>query len=559
MLTGIAMSKIIIVGGVAAGASTAARLRRLDENTEIIMIERGEDISFANCGLPYYIGGAIKKRSRLLVQTPYSMYERFNIDVRTLSEVRRIDKENKIIEITDLPHNETYQESYDYLVLCPGAQPVVPPVPGINDKDNVFSVRNIPDSDRIKMYIEQMEVNQAAVLGGGFIGMEMVEILAQKGIEITLIEAGPQIINALDEEMAIIVNDYLQNQEVDIILNDRAVALEGSNRVEQIVLASGKTIATDMVILGTGVKPEVWLAEEAGLTLGSTGGILVNEYLQTSDPFIYAAGDAIQIKDFVSGEDGLVPLAGPANRQGWIVANNIAGRRIRYSGSQGTGIIKIMAMTAAFTGKNEKQLQKIGREYLACHIHPNSHAVYYPGASMMTIKLLFTPGEGKVLGAQIVGYDGVDKRIDVLATAIRAGFTVFDLQELELAYAPPYSSAKDPVNMAAYAAGNMVNKDVTVIPWTEVDDKVADGSYLIDVRTRKETEKGMANGAHNIPVDEMRTRLDEIPKDRENLVYCQVGLRSYIASRILRQNGFDVKNISGGYESYKFYEKLTRR
>ncbi|MGS0765867.1 FAD-dependent oxidoreductase [Syntrophomonas curvata] len=543
------MSKVIIVGGVAAGASTAARLRRLDEDAQIIMLERGEDISFANCGLPYYIGGSIAKRNRLLVQTPRSMSNRFNIDVRTKSEVRRILREEKQVEIIRLESGESYRESYDFLVLCPGARPSAPPIAGIG-QDNVFKVRNIPDSDRIKLYIEKMDVTRAAVLGAGFIGLEMADVLARRGIETTLIEAGPQVINALDPEMAAIVQAYLTKQKIDLILNDKPVSLEGEGRVEQIILNSGTAIPVDMVILGTGVEPEVWLAEEAGLALGSTGGILVNEYLQTSDPSIYAAGDAIQVKDFVSGQEVLVPLAGPANRQGWTAANNIAGRRVRYPGSQGTGIIKIMDMTVAFTGKNEKQLQALGLEYLACHAHPNSHATYYPGSSQMTVKLLFTPGEGKVLGAQIVGYDGVDKRIDVLATAIRASMTVFDLQELELAYAPPFSSAKDPVNMVAYIAGNMVNKDVQAVHWSEVPVLIAAGACLIDVRTPGEAERGMVPGACNISVDEIRHRLDEIPKDKEILVYCQVGLRSYIASRILCQKGFKVKNISGGYNSY---------
>lgn len=544
------MSKVIIVGGVAAGASTAARLRRLDENAEIIMFERGEDISFANCGLPYYINGTIPMRKQLLVQTPRSMFKRFNIDVRNMSEVKEINREKKEVRVINLINGESYFESYDYLVLCPGAKPFIPPIPGI-DKENVFSVRNIPDSDQIKQYIETMKVNKAVILGAGFIGMEMVEILTELNIKTTLIEAGTQVINALDKEMSNIVNNYLEKQGVELVLNDPPVLFAGDRLVNQVELTSGKIIDTDLVILGTGVRPENWLAKEAGLDIGSTGGILVNEYLQTSDPFIYAAGDVIQIKDFITGEDVLVPMAGPANRQGWIVANNIVGRPIKYTGSQGTGIIKIKDMTVAFTGKNEKQLQRLGIDYLACHAHPNSHATYYPGSTQMTVKLLFTPDEGKVLGAQIVGYDGVDKRIDVLATSIRAGFTVFDLQELELAYAPPYSSAKDPVNMVAYVAGNVINEDVEIVYWSEVPELVASGACVIDVRTPKEVEKGVYPGALNIPLDEIRNRLDEIPKDKLLLVYCRVGQRSYIASRILIQNGFRVKNISGGYMLYQ--------
>ncbi|MEN6348822.1 MAG: FAD-dependent oxidoreductase, partial [Syntrophomonas sp.] len=429
------MSKVLIVGGVAAGASCAARLRRLDENAEIIMFERGEDISFANCGLPYYIGGVIRQRNRLLVQTPRDMSRRFNIDIRTRSKVRRIFPDKKQVEVKNLIEGSSYMEGYDYLVLCPGAAPLVPNIPGI-DKHNVFTVRNIPDSDIIKQYIVEHQVKSAVVVGGGFIGMEMAEMLDQMDIEVTLVEAGPQVIAPLDPDMAAIVHKYIKIQGINLVLNDKPVLMEGTDNVEHVVLHSGTSIKTDMVIMGIGVKPETGLAEQAGLAIGSTGGVLVDENLRTSDPNIFAAGDVIQVKDFVSGQDALIPLAGPANRQGWIVANNIAGRPLKYNGSQATGIVKIMNQVVAMTGKNEKQLGKLGWDYLACHIHPNSHAIYYPGAVMMTIKLLFDPQNGKVFGAQIVGFDGVDKRIDVLATAIRAGLTVFDLQELELAYAP---------------------------------------------------------------------------------------------------------------------------
>jgi NADPH-dependent 2,4-dienoyl-CoA reductase/sulfur reductase-like enzyme/rhodanese-related sulfurtransferase len=541
--------KVIIVGGVAAGATTAARLRRLDETAEIIMFERGEDISFANCGLPYYVGGVISDRKKLLVQTPRSMSSRFNIDIRTLSEVQRIIPDEKQIEVKSLMDGNVYKESYDYLVLCPGAKPIVPELPGIN-KPNVFTVRNIPDSDIIRQYIDQESVGSALVVGGGFIGLEMAEMLKERGIEVTLVEAGAQVMNALDPDMAALVHNYLKDQGINLILNDRPVSLDGGKNVEHVTLASGKEVATGMVILGIGVKPEVWLAEQAGLALGSTGGILVDETLRTSDPNIYAAGDAIQVKDYQSGNDALVPLAGPANRQGWIVANNIAGRRLKYTGSQGTGIVKVMDMAIAITGKNEKQLQQLGWDYMSCHVHPNSHATYYPGGSQMSIKLLFTPQEGKILGAQIVGYDGVDKRIDVLATAIHAGLSVFDLQELELAYAPPFSSAKDPINMVAYVAANMILRDVEVVYWNDVADKVAAGAFLIDVRTSGEIRQGMVDGAHHISVDDIRENLDKIPKDKEIISYCQVGLRSYIATRILRQQGYNAKNISGGYKLY---------
>ncbi|NLU49869.1 MAG: FAD-dependent oxidoreductase [Syntrophomonadaceae bacterium] len=546
--------KVVIVGGVAGGASAAARMRRLDEKAEIVMFERGEYISFANCGLPYYVGGIIPKRKSLLVQTPESLFRRFNIDVRTRSEVRRILRAEKQVEVMDLRKGEMYRESYDFLVLSPGATPIVPDIPGI-DLPNVFSVRNVPDSDLVKRYIEEEKPDTAVVIGGGYVGLEMADVLYQSGVEVSVVEGAPQVMGALDPEMAAIVHHYLRRQGIGLYLGERAAALEGSYRVEKVVLESGRVVPADMVVLATGVKPEVWLAEEAGLALGSTGGILVDEYLRTSDPFIYAVGDAIQVKDFVTGRDVLVPLAGPANRQGRLAADNIAGRNVRYKGAQGTAIVKVIDLVVAVTGNNEKNLRKLGWDYLVCHTHPAPHATYYPGGTQMTAKLLFTPEEGKVLGAQIVGYEGVDKRIDVLATAIRAGMTVFDLQDLELAYAPPFSSAKDPVNMLGYTAANIIQKDVEVVYWDEVPRMVADGAFLLDVRTPREVETGAVENAYNIPVDDIRDRLEEIPRDREVLAYCQVGIRSYIANRILRQQGFRVKNISGGYKSYQGFKE----
>lgn len=543
--------KVIIVGGVAAGASTAARLRRMDEDAEIIMFERGEFISFANCGLPYYVGGVIKKRERLLVQTPTSMFKRFNIDVRTNSEVQRIVPQEKAVVVSDKIKGESYRETYDYLVLCPGAAPIIPNMPGI-DQSNVFSVRNVPDSDNIKEYINVHNPNTAVILGGGFIGLEMAEMLNEYNIDVTLLEASNQVLGVLDPEMAAIVHSYLENENINLCLGDRAVSIEGSGKAEKVVLESGKTIPADMVVIGIGVKPEVWLAKEAGLSIGSTGGILVNEYLQTSDSSIYAAGDAIQIKDFITGLDSLLPLASPANRQGWIIANNLCENPIKYSGAQGTAIVKVMDLTVAVTGKNEKTLRKLDIPFQACHALPNSHALYYPGSSVMTAKLLFDPEDGKILGAQIVGRDGVDKRIDVIATAIRAGMTVFDLQELELAYAPPFSSAKDPVNMLGYTAANIVRKNIRVIHWPEVPQLVKQGAFLIDARTAQEFSHGAVEGAYNIPVDQVRDRLNEIPRDKEILVYCGQGLRSYIAARILLQKGYKVKNISGGYGLYQY-------
>jgi Uncharacterized NAD(FAD)-dependent dehydrogenases len=541
--------KVVIVGGVAAGASTAARLRRMDEDAQIIMFERGEYISFANCGLPYYVGDVIKKRERLLIQTPKSMFERFNIDVRNNTAVEQINPESKEITATTVD-GETYRESYDYLVLCPGAAPIRPDIPGINHP-NVFSVRNVPDSDTIKQYIDMKQPENAVIIGGGFIGLEMAEMLYTRNLDVTIVEAADQLMGPLDPEMAAIIHKHLRDKEISLYFGDQAVSLNGSERAESVTLASGQTIPADLIVMGIGVKPEVWLAKDAGLTIGSLGGIQVNEYMQTSDPYIYAAGDAVQVKDIITGADTLLPMASPANRQGWLIANSLCGRPVQYTGVQGTAIVKIMDMTAATTGKNEKTLRKLGIPYQACHGLPNSHALYYPGSSLMTIKLLFAPDDGKVLGSQIVGRDMVDKRIDVIATAIRAGMTVFDLQELELAYAPPFSSAKDPVNMLAYAAGNIVNGDVSVIHWIDVPDRIKQGAFLIDVRPDKEVAKGSVPGAYNIPIDGFRDRLNEIPKDREILVYCGQGLRSYIACRILKQKGYNAKNISGGYGLYE--------
>lgn len=540
--------KVVIIGGVAAGASAAARLRRLDEEAEIVMFERGQDISFANCGLPYYVGGVIAKKNNLLVQTPRAMSKRFAIDVRVLTEVQEIIPAEKRIVVHDFGSGEKYSESYDYLVLCPGAAPIIPDIPGAN-RPNVYTVRNIPDSEKIKAHVEVSDVRDVVVIGAGFIGMEMAEMMQLRELNVTVVEAAPQILGILDPEMAQEVQKYVASQGVKFVTSDVAVALDGDPAVNKVILQSGLEIPADLVILGIGVKPETWLAAQAGLTIGETGGIMVDEYLQTSDPFIFAAGDAIQVKDYVTGNNTLVPMAGPANRQGWVVANNIAGRKITYPGSQGTGILKLMDMVVAATGRNERTLQRWGIDYLTCHVHPNSHATYYPGSSQMTIKLIFSP-EGKVLGAQIVGYDNVDKAIDALSTAIRAHMTVYDLQDLELAYAPPFSSAKTPVNLAGYAAANVLEGMVEPVRWEEVQSLVEAGALLVDVRTDKEHQKMPVEGSINMPLDELRDNLDQLSEDQEILAFCQVGLRSYVANRILRQKGFKVKNISGGYKMY---------
>lgn len=549
--------KVVIVGGVAGGASAAARLRRLNEDAKIIMFERGAYISFANCGLPYYVNGVIAKRASLLVQTPKAMQSRFNIDVRTMSEVVRIYPESKEVEVMNYNTGDSYRESYDYLVLAPGASPIIPPIPGI-DLSNVFTIRNVPDSDLVKECVDSSNPSSVAVIGAGYIGLEMTEVLASKGVEVHLIEAGTQVMGALDKDMAAMVHQYLKKKGIKLHLGALAVAFEGTGQVSSVRFADGTVIDAQMVILGAGVKPEAKLAVEAGLAIGSTGGIKVDEYLKTSDPFIYAAGDAVQVKEYVTGRDALIPLASPANRQGRTVADNISGRSTKYNGAQGSGIVRVMDMVIAMTGANAKTLKSLGQEYLTTIIHPFSHATYYPGATQMTLKLIFAPVTGKILGAQIIGFGGVDKRIDVLATAIRAGMTCFDLQELELAYAPPFSSAKDPVNMAGYAASNIINGDVDPVDWEQVPELMANGAVLVDVRTSREIESGNIDGAANIPVDELRGRLQELPKDKLILVSCQVGIRSYIASRILRQSGFTVKNITGGYRSYQTFKGATK-
>lgn len=546
--------KILIVGGVAGGASTAARLRRIDEGAQIILFEKGQYISFANCGLPYYIGGAIKERKNLLVQTAQAMKARFNIDVRELSEVVSIDRKGKSVEVKDLKNGGSYTESYDILVLSPGANPIKPPISGIDGPD-IYTLRDIPDTDAIKEFADIRKPQSAVVVGGGFIGLEMAENLHQRDIKVDIVEAAEQVMAPLDYEMAAIIHNHIRSKGCGLQLGDGVAAFERDGDRTAVVTQSGKRLPADMVILSIGVKPNVQLAREAGLEIGVTGGIKVNERLQTLDPDIYAIGDAIEVTDFMSGNPVVIPLAGPANKQGRIAANNIAGREDSYKGTQGTAIAKIFDLTAASTGMNEKTLKKLGREYLTTITHSTSHATYYPGGSTMAVKLIYAKN-GTLLGAQIVGADGVDKRIDVLATAIRHRLSVHDLQELELAYAPPFSSAKDPVNMAGYAGSNVINGDVHVAYWTDAMHADLDRVFLLDVREPKEYEQGHIPGAVNIPLNQLRDRLHEIPEDREIIVNCQVGLRSYIGVRILAQNGkSNVRNLSGGYRTYKAVEE----
>jgi CoA-disulfide reductase len=542
--------KIIIVGGVAGGATAAARLRRLDETSQIIMFERGEHVSFANCGLPYYIGETIKERNKLLVQTVEGISNRFNIDTRTFSEVTKINREQKIVTVRNLLTNKEYEENYDVLLLSPGAKPLVPNISGLSDAKNVFILRNIPDTDKIKNFVDHQAPQKATVIGGGFIGLEMAENLAQRGIEVTIVEMSNQVMAVVDYEMAAIIHHHLREKGVNPILEDGVHAFEKDGKV--IRLTSGKELGTDFIILSIGVRPENQLAIDAGLEIGERGGIKVNEYLQTSDESIYAVGDAIEVMDFINEVPAMIPLAGPANRQGRIAANNIYGKKERYQGTLGTSIAKIFDFVVATTGNNEKTLKRLGMEYKVVHIHPSSHAGYYPGATPIALKLIFDRKTGEIFGAQAVGKDGVDKRIDVIATAIKGGLTVFDLTNLELSYAPPFSSAKDPVNMAGYVASNIIEDGIETVQWHAIDDIVENGGLLIDVRDPKEREKGYIKGSINIPVNDIRNRLDEIPKDQTIYITCQVGLRGYIATRILMAKGYKVKNLDGGWKTYSY-------
>lgn len=542
--------KVLIIGGVAGGASAAARLRRLNEFAEIIIFERGEYISFANCGLPYYIGNVVRERERLIVQTPENMKRRFNIDVRTLSEVIKIDRDNKMIEVLDRSKGSSYIESYDQLVISTGAEPFRPKIDGI-DSDRIFSLRDIPDTDRIKDFVDRTRPKKALIVGAGFIGLEVAENLHDRGLEVTVVELSDHVIGPLDYDMASFVHHYIKSKGIELLLNNSVTSFKSEGSVIWAELSPKSTINTDMVVIGVGVRPETKLASDAGIKLGNRGGILVNECMQTSDPDIFAVGDAAEVCDFIHEGTVLIPLAGPANKQGRIAADNICGRNSVYRGTQGTSIVKVFDMVVGLTGSNERQLEMKGVDYYKSITHSSSHAGYYPGAETMSIKLLFAKDDGKVLGAQIVGYGGVDKRIDVIATAIRGGMTVYDLEELELAYAPPFSSAKDPVNIAGYTASNIMKGDTSVFHWNEVQGLDRSKVYIVDVRTKMEFSLGTIEGAINIPVDELRDRLTELRDGKDIYLFCQAGLRGYIAERILMQQGFEaVKNLSGGYMVY---------
>ena len=551
------MNKILIVGGVAGGASAAARLRRLDETAEIIMFERGEYISFANCGLPYYIGGDITDKSALTLQTPQSFNARFNVDVRINSEVVSINKDEKTVTVKNKKTNQTYIENYDKLILSPGAEPIKPNIEGYDNK-KVFTLRNIPDTYRIKDYIEQNKPKSAVVVGGGYIGIEMAENLHHAGLAVTIVEFADHVIAPLDFEMACDVHNHIRQKEVNLILNQAVKAIEDEENFLKITLGEGE-ITADMVIMSVGVKPETSIAKNAGLDVNHRGAIIVDEYMKTSDDDIYAVGDAIQITDFVTGEKGFVPLAGPANKQGRIVADNICGIESKYEGTQGTGILKCFDLTVATTGITEKVAKELGLSYEKSYTYSASHASYYPGAVNMSVKIIFNNDNGKLLGAQVVGYEGVDKRLDVIATAIRANMTVYDLTKLELSYAPPFSSAKDPVNMAGFVAENILTKKTEVFHWDQVNTLPRDGSaILLDIRTNMEYNNGHMDGFINIPVDELRIHLDELDKTKTVYVTCQVGLRGHVACRILTQNGFTCYNLSGGYRLWSsIYKSAT--
>ncbi len=546
--------KVLIVGGVAGGASAAARLRRLDEQAEIIMFEKGEYISFANCGLPYYIGGEITEKSALTLQTPQSFKARFNVDVRIFSEVVAIDKKAKNVTVKNHKTGENYTESYDKLILSMGAEPIKPPIEGINSS-KVFTLRNIPDTYKIKDYIDQNSLKTAAVVGGGYIGVEMAENLHSAGLDVTLIEMQDQVIAPLDFDMASDIHRHIESKGIKLLLGNAVRSVRENRSANegnglQVALNSGE-LGVDMLIMAIGVKPESTIAKNAGLNVTERGAIIVGDDMLTSNPNIYAVGDAVEVTDFVTGQKAVIPLAGPANKQGRIAADNICGGNSKYTGTQGSAILKVFDMTVATTGVNEKTAKRLGLNYDKSFTYSASHASYYPGAVNMSVKTIFEKDTGKILGAQIVGFDGADKRCDVFATAIRFGATAYDLTKLELCYAPPYSSAKDPVNMAGFTIENLLTGKVKNFHWHDVKDLPRDGSVvLLDTRTKMEYANGHIEGFINIPVDELRNRLSEIDKSKKIYVTCQIGLRGYVACRILTQNGFDCYNLSGGYRLY---------
>ncbi len=547
--------RIVIVGGVAGGASAAAKARRISEDAEIVLFERGDYISFANCGLPYHIGGQIKDRERLLVQTPEAMARRFRVDVRTCSEVTAIDRDKQVVKVHDANEDRTYEQAYDVLILSPGAEPFQPPITGAQH-ERVRTLRNVGDMDAIKKLVDEGNVTSAVVVGGGYIGLEMAEALIDRGLRVSLVELEGQVMGPADPEMAAPLHEHLLLQGVDLRLKTSMTSIEPKGDDLDVLFNNGDRVRCGLVIMAVGVRPEVKLAKEAGLALGPRGGIQVDEHMRTEDPAIYAVGDAVEVIDFVGGFSSLVPLAGPANRQGRLAAINAFGGDAVYRKTQGTAICKVFDLAIGMTGMSEKALKRAKMAYEKVYVHPANHAGYYPGAVQLSLKLLFDPKSGKVLGGQCVGADGVDKRIDVLAVAIRAGMTVYDLEELELSYAPPFGSAKDPINYAGFVAGNLLRGDMAQCHVPEVIEPT-EQQLLLDVRTLPEVQQGTIPGSKHVPIDELRDRLGELSQDKEILVFCQVGLRGYLACRILSQHGFKCRNLGGGYKTYRHVTGLV--
>ncbi|MGN1235243.1 MAG: FAD-dependent oxidoreductase [Christensenellaceae bacterium] len=546
--------KVVIIGGVAGGATAAARIRRLDEQAQIVVFEKSGYISYANCGLPYYIGGVIEEKGDLTLQTPQSFFARFRVDMRVKHEVLSIHAERKSVTVKELASGREFEENYDKLLISTGAKPIEPPFR--KSTDNAFTLRTVEDALRIREYVEKRRPRSVVVAGGGFIGIEVAENLKEQGMDVTIVQGGAQLLTPLDYDMAALIHAEVRRKGIDLRLKSRVEDIEERDGRTSVKLKGGETLTADMVVLAIGVSPDTSLAKEAGLALGAKGSIVVNERMETSVPDIYAVGDAVQIRHFVTGQDALISLAGPANKQGRIAADNICGKNSAYSGGQSSFIIKVFSLTAASTGVNQSGAKQMGVDADYVILSPMSHAGYYPGGKTMTMKVLFERGSYRLLGAQIVGYDGVDKRIDVLATAIRAGMKAYELAELDLAYAPPYSSAKDPVNMAGFMIENI--RDGIVKQWYREDEErlVKDGNVtLLDTRTRGEFMRGHIDGFQNIPVDELRERLDELDKGKPVYVICQSGLRSYVACRILTGNGFDAYNFAGGFRYYEAVKK----
>jgi len=538
--------KTLIIGGVAGGASAAARLRRLNENDEIIIIERGEYVSFANCGLPYFIGGEITDRNMLTLQTPESFRKRFNIEVRVRNDAVKISPKAHTITVRDTDTGREYDESFDKLILSPGAEPILPDIKGINSP-NVFTLRNIPDTIKIKEYMDTAKPKKAVVVGGGYIGVEMAENLVNAGLDVTIVELADHLIAPLDADMAAGVHRYIRSRGIKLYLNNGVTEITDNN----VILQNG-AVKADMVIMSVGVRPETSLAKDCGITLNSRGSIIVSSRMQTNYPDIYAVGDAVEVKDFITGSPAFIPLAGPANKQGRMAADNISGIPSEYKGTQGSAVLKLFDMTVATTGLNEKRAKAEGIDYDKTYTYSASHASYYPNAVNMSVKVLWDRNTHKLLGAQIVGFDGVDKRMDVLAAAIRFGAEVTDLKELELCYAPPFGSAKDPVNMVGFVAENVINGTVKQFFWHDVEILPRDGSVtLLDVRTKTENARGMIDGFMNIPLDTLRDNIDKLPKDKPVYVHCHSGMRSYIACRILTGKGYSCYNLAGGWRLYE--------